>query len=150
LEQIFEWQNWLLHNPIYFGVFFVVMWCLVSFTLSKITGWSRLAEKYRTRTKPESKLMQAVQAYWGSVMLAGNIYTIGTTNTGLFLGVLFPFRIGHPPLLIPWHDIRAKKVDGFLKPRVQLTFGNGLSRPFEIYEKTAEIIKKGSNDQFSY
>ncbi len=150
MEQIFEWQMSLLNNPVYFGIFLVVMWCLTLVALSKITGWSRLAEKYKTRIKPESKLMYAVQAFWGSIMLAGNIYTIGTDRNGLFLGVLLPFRIGHPPLLIPWHEIRAKKVDGFIKPRVQLIFGNGISRPFEVYEKTAKKIEEGSNGKFSY
>jgi hypothetical protein len=68
----------------------------------------------------------------------------------MYIGVLFPFRAGHPPLLIPWHDINAMKISGLIKPRIQLVFGNGISRPFEIYEKTAEKIKVGSNGQFNY
>ena len=150
MENIFELQAWLLNNPIYFGIFFIVMWFLVSYTISRITGWARLAEKYRTRSKPETKLMQAVQVYWGSILMAGNIYTLGSTSKGMFLGVLFPFRLGHPPLLIPWHEIKAKKVDRFLMMRIQLSFGNGLSRPFEINGKVAEKIKAGSNGQFNY
>jgi hypothetical protein len=150
VEVLMEKQAWLLSNPIYFGIFFVAMWCLVCFVISRITGWSRLAEVYRARYMPESKLMRLVQVYWGTVMVAGNIYTVGADNDGLYLAVLFPFRVGHPPLLIPWQDIKAEKVDGFLRPRVRLIFGDEVSRPFEIYEKTAERIKEGSNGRFGY
>ena len=94
--------------------------------------------------------MQAVQARWASTMMGGNIYTIACNREGLFLGVLFPFRIGHPPLLIPWHDIRTSRISGIIKPRIQLDFGNGISNPFEIYENTAEKIKECSNGNFNY
>lgn len=150
MEKIIELPNFLLQNPIYFGVVFVVMWLLVLLFFSKITGWSRLAEKYRATTKPESKLMQAVQVQWGSIMMAGNIYSIGCTREGMYLGVLFPFRVGHPPLLIPWRDIKTSKVTGLFKPLVRLDFGNSISRPFEIYEKTARRIKECSNGKFHY
>jgi len=150
MEQIFEWQSWLMNKPIYFGIFFVVMWVITSFIISKITGWSRLAEKYRTRRKPKSKLLLAVQVHWGSTYMAGNIYTIGCNTEGMYLGVLFPFRVGHPPLLIPWHDIKTSKISGLIKSRIQLNFGNNLSRPFEIYDKTAQKIKERSNGQFNY
>lgn len=150
MDQIFEWLQLLMNNPVYFGGFFVVMWFIVLYIISRITGWSRLAEKYRTFTKSESKLMQAVQVYWGSVLMAGNIYTVGSSNKGMYIGVLFPFRPGHPPLLIPWHEIKAKKVNRAFQPRIQLSFGNNLSRPFEINEKVAEQIKAGSSGQFNY
>jgi len=32
---------------------------------------------------------------------------MGAGPWGLHLSVLFPFRPGHPPLLIPWQDISA-------------------------------------------
>jgi len=150
MQRLIEWQNVLLHNPIYFGILGVVMWCFVLITISRITGWSRLAEKYQTRAKPESNVMRAVKARWGSVMISGNIYTIACTNEGMYLGVLFPFRLGHPPLLIPWHDIKTSRISGLLLPRIQLEFANGMSRPFQIYENTAKRIKECSNGKFSY
>ena len=150
MDHIIEFQKWLLNNPVNFGIFFVAMWFIVSITFSRVTGWSRLAEKYRATSKSESKLMRAVQVYWGSILLAGNIYTLGSSSKGMFLGVLFPFRLGHPPLLIPWHEIKAKRVNRLFMPRIQLSFGNGLSRPFEINENVAEKIKAGSNGQFIY
>lgn len=150
MEQIMEWQVCLLSNPIYFGIFFIVSWLTVSLTFSRLTGWNKLSVKYRVHIIPKIKLMRAVQVSWGSLMLAGNIYTLGSSSSGLFLGVLFPFRVGHNPLLIPWQDVEVKRVSRLFKARIQLTFSGGLSRPFEISEKVAEKLRDNSGGQFSY
>ena len=150
MEQIMEWQLQLLDNPLYFGIFFVFGWIAVLLLISRITGWSRLAEKYRTYKKPDSKLLRFVQVNWGSSLMSGNIYTLGSSYKGLYLAVLFPFRIGHPPLLIPWRDINATKEKRFMSNKVVFEFKNGLSRPLEISENTAENIKEGSKGQLSY
>ena len=83
--------------------------------------------------------------------------TIGTGVEGLYIAVLFLFRVGHPPLFIPWNDIkiRRKKILGFpllvLKfaraPAVALTIPQWLEDfladsiagrlPFEIPEEAA-------------
>lgn len=34
--------------------------------------------------------------------------SIGVNREGLFLAVIPIFRIGHPPLFIPWHDISTE------------------------------------------
>jgi hypothetical protein len=145
-----DWQLQLLENPLYFGIIFVVGWIVVSFIFSKITGWSRLAEKYRIYKKPEFKLLRAVQVTWGTPLIAGNIYTLGSTYKGLYLGVLFPFRVGHPPLLIPWRDIKVKKVKRLMSTKIVFEFKNGLSRPIEIGENVAEKLRAGSKGQLSF
>jgi hypothetical protein len=43
--------------------------------------------------------------------VVGNIYyrsilTIHTAPNGFYLSVWLPFRIGHPPLFIPWQEVR--------------------------------------------
>ena len=82
--------------------------------------------------------------------MAGNIYTLGSSYKGLYLAVLFPFRIGHPPLLIPWRDIKAKKEKRLMSNKVVFEFKNGLSRKLEISENAAEELKTGSKGQLSF
>jgi hypothetical protein len=36
--------------------------------------------------------------------------TIGASAAGLYLAM--PFRVGHPPLLIPWGDLHLEWLDG--------------------------------------
>ena len=150
MEQLFGWQQDILDNPLYFGIFFLGGWIAVLLLISRITGWSRLAEKYRTYKKPDFKLLRLVQVNWGSSLMSGNIYTLGSSYKGLYLAVLFPFRIGHPPLLVPWRDITAKKEKRFMSNKVVLKFKNGLSRPLEVSENTAEKLKAESKGQLSY
>lgn len=150
MQQLNEWTKVLTQNPALYGLFIATMWVLVLLTISRLSGWSRLAERYSTSAAPESCVMRMVRAQWGSIMITGNIYTMACNNDGLYLGVLFPFRLGHPPLLIPWHDIKAEKINSILTPRIQLQFGGGLSRPFEIYERTADKLKSCSNGKFNY
>ncbi len=150
MNHIFEWQTWLLDRPVYFGLFFIVMWCMASFVISRYTGWNKLADRYETRSKPNTKLIKMVQVNWGSMMTGGNIYVIGSTHEGLYLNVMFPFKVGHSALLIPWRDINTKVIEGWYQSRVQLNFGADLSKPFQISEKTARKVREGSNDQFSY
>ncbi len=150
INRMFEWQHWPTKHPVYFVIFFIAMWLFVSFIFSRLTGWNKLSGKYRAQSIPKIKLMRAVQVSWDSLMLAGNIYTLGGSDNGLHLGVLFPFRFCHPPLFIPWQDIEAKRVKRLFMSRIQLSFGGDLSRPFEINEKVAEKLRESSNGQFGY
>ena len=43
---------------------------------------------------------------WGANY--NNCLTIGVDTAGLYLSPLFFFRIGHPPLFIPWTEISLR------------------------------------------
>jgi hypothetical protein len=36
----------------------------------------------------------------------GSCLIVGVDPTGIRLSILFPFRIGHPPLFLPWRALR--------------------------------------------
>ncbi|MDD5409604.1 MAG: hypothetical protein PHC71_05905 [Candidatus Omnitrophica bacterium] len=38
-----------------------------------------------------------------------NCLTIGVSPEGFYLAILFLFRIGHPPMFIPWKEIKIKR-----------------------------------------
>ncbi len=64
--------------------------------------------------------------YWammGPVSYRG-VLTIRATPIGLLLSVMVLFRLGHPPLLIPWHAIHRQGVPtGFLTKWLSLDLG---------------------------
>jgi hypothetical protein len=71
-------------------------------------------------------------AYGGSL----NIYS---SPEGLYLSVLFPFRLGHPPLFIPWDAVRNAKTRRVLwTERVEFDVGSPsiatLRLPKKIFE----------------
>jgi hypothetical protein len=46
--------------------------------------------------------------------------------------VLFLLRIGHPPLRIPWDEIRFSRTNFFFRSYVVLTLGNEEKIPMRI------------------
>ncbi|MFB1481145.1 hypothetical protein [Corallococcus sp. RDP092CA] len=77
------------------------VWTFVSFTLSRLGGWARLARDYRPR---------------GGGGLPRSAFITGAVGAvehracprGRCLAVLLPFRLGHPPRCIPWSDVHDR------------------------------------------
>ncbi len=93
-----------------FPFFFVLVWCAVVWLISQLSGWNRLAQRYRARQSATGKRW-AWQ--YGLIGWAGyNGVLILTANAeGLFMEVFWLFGIGHPRLFIPWrefHQVRRK------------------------------------------
>jgi hypothetical protein len=87
-------------------VLFAVLWCAVSFLTSLMSGWFALSTRFRTQSEPYGDIRSAGPLFWTAHMRFGthysNLLCITTDKDGLSLYVMFPFRIGHPPLHIPW------------------------------------------------
>jgi hypothetical protein len=54
----------------------------------------------------------------------------------LYLSVLFVFRIAHPPLRIPWKEIKIAKTESYL----DFTLGNEEKIPMRISERMAHNL----------
>lgn len=92
-----------------FPVAFVALWCGVSVLIAFVGGWSRLAREFRATDKPAGNAFYLQGGSVGMTQYKGCL-VIYTSAAGLYLSVLLPFRLGHPPLLIPWGAIRDPEV----------------------------------------
>ena len=87
-----------------FPFIFIGMWVIVSYIISRI-GWARLVEKYRFDGDFEGTRVGIISAsinggnYNGSLVLKYNY-------NGIYLKTIFIFRLFHPPVLIPWNEIK--------------------------------------------
>jgi hypothetical protein len=147
MREVIDSAIMFISHPALLVVVLPVAWCGVSWFFSFITGWQLLASRYRARVGPDVKPLQAVRANWGSPLLGGNVYVLAATAQGLYLGVLFPFRIGHPPLLIPWRDVRAERFQGPLRTDVRLWLGENRPRQFLLELRDAEKLREQSQGQ---
>lgn len=103
----------LLLIVIGFPVFFISLWCFICKLLSFIGGWHRLTVMYPAgHEKP--LIEHRMQA--GKVGLARykGCLNVGLLPEGLHLSVMWLFRLGHPPLLIPWSELRNFRSHRFL------------------------------------
>ena len=71
-----------------------------------------------------------------------NVLTIGADRTGLYLSTVFFFRIGHPPLFIPWTEISLSGRRKILFVEfVEFKLGREEQIPFLIRAKLADQIR---------
>ncbi len=87
----------------------------------------------------------------GSMGLANynGCLTLGSDAGGLYLAVLFMFRPGHPPLLIPWGEVTAEgRRMLFLFNRVTLRFREASSVSLEISRRHAVMLAEASGGRF--
>lgn len=118
------------------------MLVLVSFFLSWLGGWRGLAQHYRLDRGGGFPCKHLVSGDMGWVEYRSCL-TVGGDERGLYLATLLPFRLGHPPLCIPWSDIhdRRRKRSFFtnwdtfeLGPdRVKLRVQSSATAPLERY-----------------
>jgi hypothetical protein len=91
--------------PYAFPFLFLGMWTGVSYLLSRLSGWSALAARYRALTAPEGERLAWTSAHMGGVSFRSCLNLV-LAPSGLFLVPHLPFRLFMPPLLIPWTDVR--------------------------------------------
>jgi hypothetical protein len=132
--------------PIWLGIplFGVGMWMAVSIIVSNIGGWRDLAVEYRA-----SHEFLDNRFSWRSAGMRGRVWyrsclTMGSSQEGLYVATSPLFRVGHPPLFIPWSDISASPQKVLWMDYVQLGFRRSPDVPFLIRRKLAvQLLAQG-------
>ncbi len=96
-----------LPGAVLFAALFAAVWAGAGLFMAASSGWRALAVHYRQQRafEGESRWLQAGRFRWGANY--GRSLVVGCGPAGLRLAVLAPFRVGHPPLVIPWSDVPA-------------------------------------------
>lgn len=124
-----------------FPIYFLTLWLLVGATISIIGGWFSLAKVYRTWVPFNGTKwrMQSGQMRW--LANYNNVLTIGASPEGLYLASMFLFRFMHPPLLVPWSEIKVRRKKGWVFEYVTFTMGHELAIPLRIRARIAEMLR---------
>ena len=124
---------------------FVVM-ITIGIVVSRIGGWNQLGEKFRC-TDPVTGTSWGLQSaeFRRGVSYGGGLrFTL--TDRGLHLTCIPIFRIGHPPVLIPWQEIDAYPYRGkFGTTYVELRFKSVPDVPIYLpYKLAAKMLAAGA------
>jgi hypothetical protein len=124
-----------------FPVYFMTLWLLVSVAISCLGGWNSLSQIYRVRVPFRGRQWpgQSGQMRW--LVHYNRVLTLGANERGLYLSNMFLFRFMHPPLLIPWAEIKVQKGKQWFFDYVIFTMGSELAIPLRIRAKLAERLK---------
>ena len=87
---------------------FVAIWCLVLKTIS-IFGWGKLAKKFTSPHPPSGTPLKWQSFVLGRMINYNRCVTVQISREGLSLEMPRFFRFAHPPLRIPWAEVRYLK-----------------------------------------
>lgn len=132
-----------------FLVFFAAVWHFACFILSRIGGWEKLALTYRYDGTFSGKRWRFRSCKMNGYTNYNNCMTFGTNPVGLYMKILPLFRFRHPPLLIPWPDIRKEQVKGVIFTYLELTFTMAPNVRVRINESLGEKLFHSGNRQQS-
>ena len=129
-------------------VFVPIFWGFIMHVLSRLGGWSRLAEDYRsdsempsTRFRMRSVLLRGWTHY-------GNCITFGVDQRGLHLAS-FGSLLGHPRLLIPWSDISITPKKSWGIRSAELRFRRTPEIPVVISARLADQLSSAADPTWS-
>ena len=102
-----------------FALFYA--WCSALFAAN--AGWPALARRFRARLPMNGTSFEDQLFSINGSTLMGRATRLTVGPEGLLLTPRFAHRIGAPPLLIPWKDVRALddgRLSGHMSYRMQL------------------------------
>lgn len=117
---------------------------LICFLMAVFSGWYSLAKRFTAQSEPYGQTKSAgpfsytvYMRFWGHY---SSVIRITAADDGLYLAVIFPFRLGHPPLSIPWKEIQLSRTTFFWRRYVVFTLGNEERIPLRISPRMARNL----------
>jgi hypothetical protein len=71
---------------------------------------------------------------------------MGASQRGLYLASMFLFRFMHPPLLVPWTEIKVRRSNGWVFEYVTFTMGHELAIPLRIRGRLAAKLRESAEN----
>lgn len=137
------WLDWLFNHPPYFFLFFLVMWALTLYALGMISGWVILSKRFRFKGSFYGETWPFRSARMRFYLHYGNCLSVGADESGLYLAILPFFRFGHPPLLIPWSEVRVMSGEsGLISKKRELRLGQQESIPLRLSASLTETLRQ--------
>ena len=129
-----------------FPLLFPLLWVGISVLTGRLSGWARLAEFYRYSGVFKGHQWKRRTAFLRFGMGVKSGLHLGVSHEGLHLAVMALFRIGHQPLLVPWHDISTSMKTQLGVRYTELRFQKCPTIPFSIRTSLAEEIMRSQGD----
>jgi hypothetical protein len=126
-------------------VFFVALWSLIMFSTSALSGWRRLATRYRaTEPPPGGRVIGNVSGMIGWATY-NRVLNVTVADNGLVIALPRIFRLAHPPLFIAWRDIHhARRTRKFFTQYVAFDIGDpkvaGMRLSPKVFDGTPVFI----------
>lgn len=84
---------------------FSALWCLLCYLISFLSGWMKLSNWFFAERPFTGEHVRFCSATMRRHIRYGSILDVGCDEEGLHLALIWPFRISHPRLSIPWSEV---------------------------------------------
>jgi hypothetical protein len=123
---------------------FAAFWGGISRLIAAVSGWQLLGQFYRL-TMPFNGRQWRFRS--GRMRWATNYngcLTLGANARGLDLAVMWPFRLGHPPLFIPWSEVQTSVLGGLASSDAEWRFRRAPGVRLRVSQRLArELLQAG-------
>jgi hypothetical protein len=137
----------MFNHPPFFFVFFAAMWVSVLYLIAMVSGWYELSKHFRFKGIFYGESFPFRSARMRFYVHFGNCLTVGADQSGLYLSVFPIFRIGHPPLLIPWSEVVVISGEtGLIFKKRELRLGRQESIPLRISTSLVETLRQSAGE----
>jgi hypothetical protein len=139
------WLGWLPYPAVLLLILFIAITILFSYLEGLSTGWIGLARKFRDKTPSYSYQWRNQDVRLENRLSYYACVHVGADEKGLYMGEGFLFRVGHPPLFIPWSEIQVLSGEhGWLFKRRKLKLGREELVQISISKSFTEELKKAA------
>lgn len=125
---------------------FVLLWLLACAGIARLGGWSGLASRDRQSMRIPGKRSRRQSGALRHGMGYNNALTVTLSRRVPGLSVIFLFRAGHPPLLIPWRDIAVASERTRFSSVVRLSLARVPDVRLTLTEGTAERLRVAAGE----
>src|SRR3982074_1172298 len=127
-------------SPVYFALFFVLLWLTVTTILGFISGWFVLMKSYPDRSENPLRTFARQSGYMGLVSMR-SILNLSVCPSGLRLGMMRIFGVFCRDFFVPWNAISVTRKDRVLWKEAKISFGQPaigtLTVPAEVADRLA-------------
>jgi hypothetical protein len=130
--------------PLYFPLFFLMMWITVTTLLGVLSGWFVLMRTYPDR---EGASLQSFSWQSGSMNLVGmrSILKLSPCPSGLRLGIMRLFGPFCRDFLVPWDEVSVVRKDRFFLKVAQISFGRPAIGKLTISADVADRLARAAS-----
>ena len=135
---------------------FAAVFSIAGFVSSMLAGWYALSKRFRALSEPCGPTKSAGPFAYGVKMRwtnYANVVRLVAAEDALYISIVFPLRFSHPPLRVPWQEIKLGRTKVLWRRYVVLTLGDQERIPMRISEQMARklgILEKLPDDALSH
>ena len=132
-------------DPLSFLIAFPLLWFAATMTLSFLSGWFGLMERYPDRDEIPVVTWANQSGSLGFVSMRG-VLQFSVCPSGLRIGIMRIFGPFSRDFLVPWNEIAVTRSDRFLWKVAKLSFGQPSTGNLKVFAEVADRMARAAGN----